>query len=212
MLAFPTDGWPRIEFMMSVVAVARDPQSPVDAVHARTSGPVLTKARNEITVHFLESPFEWLWMVDTDITFSLATLPAMLRCADPGERPVISALYRSPLEADRVPYPVLYSAGHDEQGRFRFGVIKDPPENRLVHVGAAGAGCLLLHRSVFERISKAKPEDDLLWWAEISVDGEVFGEDMSFCLRAAMAQIPVLAHTGIQVAHVKTSALGEVNP
>jgi hypothetical protein len=37
------------------------------------------------------------------------------------------------------------------------------------------------------------------------------GEDLTFCMRAAAAGLPIHVHTGIQVGHVKTTVLGKVN-
>jgi hypothetical protein len=44
------------------------------------------------------------------------------------------------------------------------------------------------------------------------VDGRQQGEDLSFCLRCAMAEIPVYVHTGVQVGHMKAVQLGQVSP
>jgi GT2 family glycosyltransferase len=214
MLGFPHGGSVRTDFMLSVVAEAQDPSSPVDYVYAHGSGPGLSKARNAIAARFLETDYDYLWMVDTDIVFSPATLPALLQCADPVDRPLVSAVYHSQW-GDLPLFPVLFRAARNSgTGRFGFVPLTDGelPDKNLAAVAAAGCGCLLAHRSVFERISKAKPEEAALWFAEMIIDGDVFGEDLSFCVRAALAEVPVLTHSGIQVGHVKPQMLGTVTP
>jgi GT2 family glycosyltransferase len=212
MLAFPHPGSVRTEFMMSVVNQNEVKDNPVARVLAYGTGPVMSKARNAITRMFLDGDQEWLWMVDTDIEFSIRTLPALLAAADPEDTPVVSGVYYSREKGEE--HPIAYGAGHDDQGRFRFGALT--PElvkgDGVLQVAAVGAGCLLMHRNAFKRINGAKPGDEGFWWAEMIIDQELFGEDMSFCLRCAMAEVPVLLHCGVRVGHVKTDTIGDVSP
>lgn len=206
MLAFPHSGTVRTDFMMSVVNILNNPESPVLAVYPLEGGPLLSQGRNRIACYFLTSPCEWLWMVDTDIVFDPATLTALLACADPEERPLISAVYQ--LRISGRMYFAMFTAKNDDEGRFRLAVVENPPASELIPVLAVGCGCLLAHRSVFERINKNCPDDNL-WFAEAKIDGEVFGEDVSFCFQAAAAGIPLFVHTGIQVGHIKSAMFGE---
>jgi len=41
------------------------------------------------------------------------------------------------------------------------------------------------------------------------MNGRRVGEDLSFCLRARSAGVPVNVHTGVQVGHVKSRMLGK---
>ena len=45
------------------------------------------------------------------------------------------------------------------------------------------------------------------WFTEKVMDGEWFGEDLMFCLRAASLGHPVLAHSGVRLTHYKEIGL-----
>lgn len=104
------------------------------------------------------------------------------------------------------------------------------PENELIQVDATGAACLLIHRKALEAIqqqslagaarSREQTETSEIhehfvrpgnpegydWWTLLPCHSSrhsdpYFGEDMSFCLRARKAGIPIHVHTGIQTAH-----------
>ena len=79
------------------------------------------------------------------------------------------------------------------------------PVNTMIKVGATGAACILIHRSVLERIGKE-------WFNQIPVpDGSLEGEDISFCHRCMDADIPIWVHTGIRTTHMKTVWLSEID-
>jgi hypothetical protein len=213
LLAFPHPGTVRTEFMMSVFDQGTSEDSLVASVLAFPTGPVLSKARNQIARQFLATDHEWLWMIDTDIIFTRKTLPALLDIADPDETPVVSALFNGRPEGEDM--PIAYGAGKDSEGRFKFGFLRPEQigdKGAVIQVAAVGTGCILIHRNAFERISKHNPGDDGLWFCEMVVDGDEFGEDMSFCMRLALAEVPLLLHTGVRVGHVKSQMLGVVSP
>jgi hypothetical protein len=212
MAGFPYKGSVRAEFMLAMDAVRTGADPAVAELEGLQSGPVLSKARNTITERFLESACDWLWFVDTDIVFSAGTLPALLKHADPAERPVISALYMIRPASTGLVTPAVYSGGTDPEGKFWFRPMHSAPAGELLRVAASGAGCLLIHRSVFTRLSAADPDDDRLWWSQITMGGRQFGEDLSFGLRCAIAGVPYHAHTGIRVGHMKAAMLGACDP
>jgi hypothetical protein len=216
-LAFLHGGNVRTDFMLSVLDADRAGQ--LAGVAEKWTGPFISKVRSDIAARFVASGHDWLWFVDSDITFSLATLPALLKHADPEDRPVLAGLYLLPAGQDYATgsgqtlqryVPALYQPDRDAQGRFGFTSLTTWPEDDLLQVGACGAGCLLIHRSVFTRLDQAAaPGGAGLWFAERIIDGRPFGEDMSFCTRLADAGIPLYAHTGIRAGHVKLMQLGE---
>lgn len=162
----------------------------VDSIGARgTSRVALT--RNAIVTQFMANPDmgEWLWMIDTDMVFQPWALERLVAITHVVDRPVVGGLcfkgsYGVPIE------PTLY----DDDGK----VMTDWPRGEMVKVGATGAACLLVHRSVFERL--AAP-----WFVER--DG--LGEDLGFCARLRGAGIPIWVHTGIRIGHVKSWVLDE---
>jgi len=211
MLVFPHPGTVAADFALSLVSVTRDPTRIAGIADLRT-GPFMSGARNDLAGLFLASGLEWLWMVDADMVFNEHTLPAMLAWADPEEVPLLGA-YCWAMTRDGAMVVTAYRADKDDNGRFGLSslIATDLPDNSLVKVEATGAACLLAHRTVFTRINTHTGTDQQ-WFNEQTIDGRPFGEDLSFCLRAGAAGIPLYVHTGIQAGHMRDMQLGQVHP
>jgi GT2 family glycosyltransferase len=109
------------------------------------------------------------------------------------------------------PYPTLYELS-DGDGRLAFSRLSSWPEDTCVRVSATGAAFLLMHRTALERVEATSGDPAAPWFRESAVGAPMalMGEDMTFCLRAGMAGIPVHVCTGVQVGHVKPVMLGKV--
>lgn len=149
-------------------------------------GDGLIVARNAGVQGFLASRAEWLWTLDTDIGFSPSTLSELLRA----ERHVVSGLYYTSWEE-----------GCDETGAPNWRsepCVWDHDARRyesltgVMSVGYVGAGCLLVHREVLEKIGSD-------WWN--LKPGK--GEDMSFCDRVHDAGYQIHCNTEVKLSHRK---------
>ena len=209
MLGFIHGGTVRAEFMSSVLAVLAGPYtSPlIGGVVDATAGPLIAMARNMLVRRFLESELEWLWCVDTDISFAPDTLTRLAGAADPQTAPVVSALYWITLGGDQV--PAAYTAGPDGDGELTFSHLTTWDGDALTEVDAVGAGCMLVHRTVFEDIRDAH-DGEPCWFRELTAGRKQVGEDLSFCIRLAGREVPLHVHTGIEVGHVKAVMLGKI--
>lgn len=156
---------------------------------------------------FLGNPAQpdWLWMVDSDMVFGLRTLEGLLEVADRESRPIVGGLCFGG-RTDHL-FPTLYRlvdpAGHDTP----IETINDYPEDAVVKVDATGAACLLIHRDVLIRMQDTFPAPQH-WFSESVYGGVEFGEDWTFCLRAAQIGVPIYVHTGVEVGHVKQRVIG----
>jgi len=151
----------------------------------------LPETRNTAVEVMKDQGAEWLWMVDSDMGFQPDTLDRLLAC----EQPVVGALCHG-----------LRSAGPDgmfgsvaEQFATMYGPGFRPlimwKKDELVPVYATGAGCLLLHRSVFEKIEGG-------WFDPLpDTNGGTLGEDLSFFQRTNRAGIQAHVHSGIRTSH-----------
>ncbi len=182
----------------------------LDAVLMLESGPNISTARNKICADFLTRPAPWLLMVDTDMVFAADALDRLIAAADPAERPLVGGLCWSLDKGGKV--PTLYELTQPEPGRIGFQRPESWPENQLIRVSATGAAFLLIHRSALEKIAADCGDTAAPWFRESAIGApmSLMGEDMTFCLRAAAAGIPVHVHTGVQAGHMKTTMLGEV--
>jgi hypothetical protein len=70
----------------------------------------------------------------------------------------------------------------------------------LVKADATGAGCLLIHRDVFEAIPGGPP---VRWFQHELIGKDLFGEDIIFCMRAAVAGFQLYIDTAVHAGHIK---------
>lgn len=177
------------------------------------SGVNVASARNAICEKFLkESRAEWLWMLDTDMVFRPDTLERLLEHADADKSPIVGALC---FGVDKGQYfPTLYDlTGTEDDVQFvRYDAWA--PDS-MMQVFATGAACLLIHRAALEAVRDFQPphrstpgfSDAFPWFQETDFNGRVMGEDITFCLRAGTAGLPVHVNTAVQVGHVKSHTL-----
>jgi hypothetical protein len=181
----------------------------------------LSHARNTATAAFLASDSDWLLWIDTDIGFEPDALEKLLAVADPETAPIVGGLcfiegdfshdFRGGLRSSLA--PTLYDWAWIEPksgmpGTYKMVARQEWATDAVTRVGATGAGFLLTHRSVYEKISAWLQESGApphIWFERIpGADGELCGEDISFCLRAHQIGLPVLVHTGVITTHQKT--------
>ena len=205
-------GTVRAEFCASLLSVAMEGKTPLDSVLTYQSGPNISTARNKIVADFLTRQHApWLLMVDTDMVFAGDALDRLIEAADPVDRPLLGGLCFSQ-NGDEDPYPVMYELGQGEGGSLAFTRYTTWPQDSCQRVSATGAAFLLMHRDALTRIETVSKDPAAPWFRESPVGAPLalMGEDMTFCLRAAAAGIPVHVHTGIQVGHIKSVMLGKV--
>lgn len=191
----------------------------------------LAAARNGGVVDFLDGDAEWLWWVDTDMGFAPDTVDKLLAEADPVERPIVGGMCFGQRESEPdgvggyrpVAWPTIMDWTFEgERGGFQ--IRWDYPRDTLTQCHGTGSACVLIHRSVFERIrdvyenlqreSGVRKDGDPRWdsWYTRVTNpstGELVGEDLSFCLRLMRVEIPLHVHTGIQTTHRKNIWLQE---
>jgi GT2 family glycosyltransferase len=171
--------------------------------------------RNDITEAFLDrSEAEWLWMVDADMGFAPDTVDRLVESADKYQRPVLGGLCfgqkrvaTGPGHVERfAPFPTIYQF-EERETEVGFRIVTDYPRDTVVPVGATGAACLLIHRTVLELVRKRVGDG---WWDPIvHPKGTTFSEDMSFCIRVAAVGKTVHVDTSVKTSHHKNVYLDE---
>jgi len=157
-------------------------------------GPSLDLARNKLAEQFLATDSEWLLMLDTDMGFPPDLPSRLLQTADPELRPVVGALCFGMTQAKGV-FPTAYLL---KEGRF--WMLDTLPEEPF-QVDGTGAAVLLIHRTVFDRITET--EWPVRWFDRLYLGAEPVGEDLSFCLRCKAAGVPVWIDPRIPIQHYK---------
>jgi GT2 family glycosyltransferase len=202
----------RAEFCASLLSAAMEGSTPLETVLTYYSGPNISTARNKICADFLTRPAPWLLMCDTDMAFAADAADRLIAVADPAERPLVGALCFSQ-NGDADPLPTMYDLMRKDSGELAFTRPSSWPEDTCVKVSATGAAFLLIHRTALEKIRDHGNDIAAPWFRESAIPGAplaLMGEDMTFCLRAGAAGIPVHVHTGVQVGHIKPAMLGKV--
>lgn len=179
------------------------------------AGHNLSAPRNEVVRKFLAyGKAEWLWMVDSDMTFTPDTLERLLEHADPDTAPIVGGLCFS-FDEHGLEVPTLYDLGNLDGKREVVRYDEWPPD-AMFQVAATGAACLLIHRSVFDRIRTFEHPDrpgatgfnaTFPWFQETELDGRPVSEDITFCWRAGIAGMPLYVNTAVQIGHVKERVL-----
>jgi hypothetical protein len=204
-------GTVRAEFCASLLAVAMEGSTAIDAVIAVGSGPNISTARNMVARSFLEDQpgTPWLFMCDTDMWFERDVIDRLIEAADPVDRPVVGALCFSQNTdgGGGEPYPTMYELAESPEGELCFVRYRQWAEDAVVRVSATGAACLLVHRGALERAAKAAGDRAAPWFRESVAGSALIGEDLTFCLRLGAAGIPVHVHTGVRAGHLKTTML-----
>jgi GT2 family glycosyltransferase len=205
-------GTVRAEFCASLLATALEGATPLDSVLTYQSGPNISTARNKIVDEVLRNQrAPWLLMVDTDMVWAPGAMDRLIAAADPGERPLVGALcYSQDIGGDS--HPTMYELVEDGDGLPGFIRYHPGPQDDVVRISATGAAFLLMHRSALVKIGAAGNDPAAPWFRESAIGAplSLMGEDMTFCLRAGAAGIPVHVHTGVSVGHMKPVMLGKI--
>jgi hypothetical protein len=176
----------------------------------------LAQARNTAVRDFLaDSTAEWLWWIDTDMGFAPDTVDRLIEAADPAERPIVGALCFANREIDNdgmggrraLAAPVILH-WRTIDGETGFDTRWDYPADTVVRCDGVGMACVLIHRTVLERIAAQFGPN---WYTRTRnpSTGEMISEDLSFCVRANALEIPIHVHTGVKTTHAKTFWLAE---
>lgn len=184
------------------------------AIRGGTDG--LAHARNTAVAEFLkDSTAAWLWWIDTDMGFLPDTVDRLLEVADPTERPIVGALCFANRETENdgmggrrsVVTPVVLD-WKTIDGESGFDVRWDYPRDTVTRVDGVGMACVLIHRSVLERI---RNEFGPNWYsrARNPSTNTLISEDLSFCVRASALEVPIHVHTGVKTTHAKRTWLAE---
>lgn len=163
-------------------------------------GSQLVQQRNDLVARFLTQDHEWALLIDDDMVFE-PDLLARLASHASVERPIVAALTVAFDHANRRLIPTLYAKG--ENGVVAHVVAWEP--NTVVEVERTGAACVLIHRSVFEKVRDAGFSVERPWF-DLGDSGTFggSGEDIEFFRRVRELGIPILVDTSTHVDHLKT--------
>lgn len=176
----------------------------------------LIAARNDAAAQLLASDCDYLLWVDTDMGFEPDALDRLLAVADPETRPVVGGLCFSARQYAHDgmngwltrPTPTLYDWKDNPDGGSGFVQAPTYRVNAITKCAATGSAFVLIHRSVFEKIAEKMGPT---WYDRTPApNGDLLGEDVSFCVRCALVDVPIHVHTGVRTSHYKGQWLQEL--
>lgn len=176
----------------------------------RSSGNQIARQRDKVINYWYEhAKSEWLLWVDSDVVISPEKFKLLWDNKDEKERPIVTGVYFTtdhPEETLMEPMPTLFwfVQNGNEVGIQR---VHPLPKNKLIQVGAAGMGFVLIHRSVIDRIRAVLPNVPI--FSDIGHGKNFMGEDIYFFSLCDKAEIPVFAHTDATVPHMKRFSFDE---
>lgn len=200
------------EFALSMMEIMKQRGDRIASYHCVEGTGLLTKSRNIIVKHFLDTPGtgDWLLMIDSDQRVPVPSFDLLVQTADKKKRPVVTGLVFAAVWNGLSLRPVPSIFVKQEDG----GILPydNYPKNSIVEVQACGAAYLLIHRSVLEKIREnANPDvKDWCWFQDGPINGNRWlSEDLTFCTRIGEAGFKIHAHTGALAGHHKMMWLEE---
>lgn len=198
-------------FATSMMTVYAERQNVIKSILRVEGSGLLSRSRNQLVAAFMnDTDFEWLLMIDSDEQLSIEAFDLLAGAVHDTERPIMSGLVFGAWPSDDL-YPTPIPAILKTHGS-RYLPIHDYPANAVIQVDAAGTGCLMVHRSVFQAIrdtASIHEGPDWCWFHDMPINGEWFSEDLFFSRRAISAGFPIHAHTGATLPHRKQYWLTE---
>jgi hypothetical protein len=173
----------------------------------RVQGNQIGRQRQVLFDHWADKiKTDWLLWVDSDIVLNLDAMKLLWQTADKINRPVVSGVYFISKENEGTlmrPFPVLF----DNVNEFQIKYHHPLPENQVLKVDCAGFGFVLMHKSIVPKMREAHPGKGMFMETGDGQDDHFIGEDIIFFRRMEKAGIPLHAHTGALVKHIKRFSL-----
>jgi len=169
----------------------------------RLSGLPWDCARTQAANQCLNGGYQWLFQIDADILTPKNCIPRLMS----HRLPIVSGLYyqRFPtwtgISGDYLPCMFNEVAGAD--GKVGKQAITEFQPGSLVEAHYVPAGCLLIHRSVFERMLGAGIKEFFKWTLTAASEppGSGRSEDFEFCARARALGFKCFVSTDIACQH-----------
>ena len=197
----------RTEFFGSVIGMMmHDVRNGKHVSHlvAKLTPPQLTANRNMAVEDMLQTDSQWLFFLDSDVTFPADTLDRLLEIADPEERPIVTGVYIRVDQSGRL-VPCVFRTALAEGG-VQMLPYEGLPKDDVVEVDGCGAGhcsfTVLCSSGCSSTTACPAP-----WFAEDTYDSKTYSEDLTFCMRARNLGHRIYADTGINLGHVKHTIL-----
>lgn len=173
----------------------------------RVSGLPFGEARTQMAYQCINGGYQWLFQLDADVLAPIDTISRLMS----HRLPIVSGLYnqRFPtwLGASGEYLPVMFNEVIGADGVFAKQPITEFTPGSLVEAAYVPAGCLLIHRSVFERFIANGIKRIFEWTLHQAAEppGTGRSEDFEFSARARALGYKCIVDTSIIAIHETTA-------
>jgi hypothetical protein len=173
----------------------------------RVQGNQIGRQRQALFDHWADKmKTDWLLWVDSDIVLNTEAMKKLWQTADKINKPVVSGIYFISKENEGTlmrPFPVIFNDISEHQIQY----VHPLPADEVLKVDCAGFGFVLMHKSIVPKLREAHPGKGMFMETGDGIDDHFIGEDIIFFRRLRAAGIPLYAHTGAIVKHMKRFSL-----
>jgi hypothetical protein len=192
----------------------RDFKVPIGSKIFFSRGLPIDVTRENMVNDVLKEGFEWLFFWDSDVILPDNVLAELFS----HEYPFISGMYKAKKHTGF--FWDVWRKIVTPEGKTAFAPIATW-DQRVVEADVVGCGCMLVHRSVFEKIREIYPHLPFFFWAReraprvldsMGIPDPMMrdvGEDFWFCLLAKRCGFNVLVDTNMKCKHITTIAIDE---
>lgn len=196
-------------------------QMPMGSQVFMSRGMPIDVTREAMVRSALQHGFEWIFFLDSDVIMPDDAIPKLLS----HNQPFINGIYKA-----KKPGGFFWAAWMRTKIEGNSTVPDGVKEafapiatwdGRLISVDVIGTGCMLVHRSVFEKILATYPDLPLFFWTKDRNESlkkcmnfpdplmtEV-SEDFYFCLLAKKCGFQVVIDTEVKCGHISTVKIEE---
>ena len=181
-------------FMEHIIALGAGDELMVNCL---SSSAGIAQARNQLATEFMDSQFDRLVFIDSDITWEAGSVIKISHY----EQDYVSAAYRYKRRGEE--YPIAWLSDPEKKG---LPLLR----NGLVEVQGVPTGFLSLSRKVFQNMLDKYPERDLTiqnghkchaFFQMPFVDGHLYGEDLYFSREWVESGGKIFLDKHIQLTH-----------
>ena len=162
------------------------------------SGALIYVAREDFAMKAIQSEFDYVFWMDSDMQFPADALEVLLEDIQKHDLDIVSGLYFRRIP----PYsPVLFDKLEMEGEECHWSEFKEIPPDELFEIGGCGFGCVLMKTDVFFDV--------------ITKFGKIFspigrnGEDIAFCWRARQCGYKIWCDPRVLCGHVAYSVVDD---
>ena len=192
----------------------KDIQMPPGSQVFMSRGMPIDVTRESMVKSALDQGFEWIFFLDSDVILPDKALEMLFS----HKLPLINGMYKAKKPGGF--FWAVWMRTKTPDGKEAFAPISSWT-GRLIQCDVIGTGCMLVHRSVFEKIREKFPKLPWFLWSKdrnpalldsLDLPDPLMrdvSEDFYFCMLAKLAGFPTVVDTEVKCGHISVVKIDE---